>query len=252
ITVCVGPGLVITAATPCAPGTVAAAVPGRRSAVPDFVETRYRGNTVLPGGYVKGYEELGVYNIGTTFLNTIGGSNPLKADQIVLLFELGATYVDNMPGLDELQFNGPGTDTHVSDGADGTTGVGGSQLGSGCQAFGDAARSCRQNPTAEESSNFPTDLSWGYRAVAVLRYQDAFMGANLEPLIGLFHNVDGIGPGPGENFIENTKTGLLGLRFDYLNQWSGEVRYTAEWGGAPQNNQRRDRDNLMMLVRYEF
>ncbi len=252
IPVCVGPGLVVDGTTPCLPGTAAAVVPGRRSAVPDFVETRFRGNTVLPGAYIRGYEERGVFNIGTTFLNTVGGDNFLKADQIVLLLEVGATYVEDFPGLDELQFNGPGTDTHISDGADGTTGVGGNQLGAGCQATGADARSCRQNPTAEKTSNFPTRSSWGYRAVTVLRYQDAFLGINLEPLIGVFDNVSGIGPGPGENFIEGTTTGLLGLRFDYLSKWSGEIRYTAEGGGAPQNNQRRDRDNLMLFLRYAF
>jgi hypothetical protein len=256
VPVCAGAGLVIPGFPApigdCAPGLpVVTVIPGRRSAVPDFVETRYRGNTVTPGAYVQGYEEMKVANFGTSFLNTIGASNPFKADQIVVVFELGATKVFDMPGLDELQFNAAGADTHISGGADGTAGLGGNTLGSGCLANGDNATACRQNPTAADPQAFPDDMAWGFRNVWVLRYQDALYGVNLEPLLGWFRDIDGIAPGPGENFIEGRNTYLLGLRFDYLNQWSGEMRYTAE-SGAGKNNPRIDRDVLSLNVRYEF
>jgi hypothetical protein len=199
-----------------------------------------------------------VANIGTTFLNTIGGNNPLKADQIIWVFELGATKVFNMPGIDELQFNAAGADTHASPGADGTPGVGGSELGPGCLAMDSdlpalttESRACRQNPTAEKASAFPDDLSWGFRTVMVIRYQDLFYGVNVEPLVGIFRDVDGIAPGPGENFIEGRSTYLLGTRWDYLNKWSGEIRYNIETGGR-MNNARLDRDYLLVNVRYEF
>ncbi|HXG29297.1 MAG TPA: DUF1302 domain-containing protein [Nevskiales bacterium] len=256
IPVCVGAGLIIPGFPApigdCLPGLpLVTVIPGRRSAVPDFVETRYRGHTVTPGAYIQGYEEMKVANFGTTFLNTISASNPLKADQIVVVFELGATKVFDMPGLDELQFNAAGADTHISNGADGSTGLGGNTLGSGCLANGANASACHQNPQAENPRAFPDDLAWGFRTVWVFRYQDAFLGVNLEPLVGWFKDIDGIAPGPGENFIEGRSTYLTGLRWDYLNQWSGELRYTIESGGRI-NNPRLDRDVVTLNLRYEF
>ncbi len=256
IPVCAGTAVVPIPGQPgigdCAPGApLVTIVPGRRSAVPDFVESRYRGNTVSPGAYIQGYESMKVANYGMTFLNTIGGSNPFKADQIVVVFELGATQVFDMPGLDELQFNAAGADTHISNGADGSIGLGGSTLGPGCLSNGANSIACYQNPQAEDPRSFPDELAWGFRNVYVFRYQDALYGVNLEPLVGFFVDVDGIAPGPGENFIEDRKTYLLGLRWDYINQWAGEIRYTGEAGGGT-NNARLDRDTLMMNVRYEF
>ncbi|MGH8454593.1 MAG: DUF1302 domain-containing protein, partial [Nevskiales bacterium] len=71
----------------------AGTIPGRRVALPDFVETRFRRNTVAPNAYIQGYESMKVANYGMTFLNTVSASNPLKADQIVIVFELGATQI---------------------------------------------------------------------------------------------------------------------------------------------------------------
>lgn len=238
-------------------------IPGRRVAVPDYVETLYRGHTVQPGQYIPGYEFQKTWNFGTTLLKTIGGDNLLRADQIFLVVEAGANYVQDMPELSELQFNGPGTDTHYSSGADGSnSGLGddsadtaatgansgnGTPANPGCSENYDA---CRQNPQ-HESSGFATDFSWGYRLVASVRYQDAIMGVNLEPVVGVFHDVDGITPGPAANFVKGRVQGIYGLRFDYLSKWSGELRYTS-FGGGGVSNQLRDRDNVFLFVAYSF
>lgn len=223
----------------------AGTIPGRRSAVPDFVMTRYRNSPVQPNQYIQGYESMKVANYGMTFLNTVSASNPLKADQILIVFELGATQIFDMPGIDELQFNAAGAVTAASNGADSTAGVGADELGGSC------TDACRQNPTAQDPRAFVDELAWGFRNVYLFRYQDALWGANLEPLVGVFKDIDGIAPGPGENFIEGRNTYLLGLRFDYLNKWSGEMRYTIETGSGI-NNARIDRDTLGFNVRYEF
>jgi hypothetical protein len=223
----------------------AGTIPGRRSAVPDFVETRYRGNPVQPNQYIQGYESMKVANYGMTFLNTVSASNPLKADQILIIFEIGATQIFDMPGVDELQFNAAGAVTAASNGANGTSGVGADSLGGSC------TDACRQNPTAQDPKAFVDEFAWGFRHVYLFRYQDVFWGVNLEPLVGIFKDIDGIAPGPGENFIEDRDTYLLGLRWDYLNKWSGELRYTGESGGGI-NNARIDRDNVLLNVRYEF
>jgi hypothetical protein len=242
--------LVLAAVNPAFPAAdiplgPAGTIPGRRSAVPDFVETRYRGNPVQPNQYIQGFEPMKVAHYNTTFINTVSASNPLKADQILIVFELGATQIFDMPGLDELQFNAAGATTAASNGADGTGGVGADELGGSC------TDACRQNPTAANPRTFVDEFSWGFRNVYLFRYQDVFWGVNLEPLVGWFKDIDGIAPGPGENFIEGRSTYLMGLRWDYLNKWSGEFRYTAESGGRA-NNARVDRDIFGFNVRYEF
>jgi len=245
----------------CAPGTpVVAVIPGRRSAIPDFVSTHHRQRPLGvadAGSYIRGFEESRVANLGTTFLRTIGASNWVHADQVIVILEVGATYVFDMPNLDELQFGADGANTHYSEGADGTRGA--SELGAGCRSLDadvetqtpTAGRACHQNPTAASADSFPTELSWGVRAATVIRYQDVFAGINLEPLLAVFHDVSGIAPGPGGQYVEGRTTAQLGLRWDYLNSWSGELRYTLEAGGGL-DNARRDRDVLGLVSRYEF
>ena len=258
--------LTLAALQPAFPATdidvpLVAVIPGRRSAVPDFVQTQFRGSTasgftnlaVAPNSYVRGYESLKSWNVGNTWLNTLGGghwaSSFFKADQIVVLFEYGFNYIEEFPSLHELQFNASGTDTHFSAGADGTAGH--SELGAPCIGQGANASACRQNPTIEDSQNFPDRFSWGTRNIFLLRYQDALFGANLEPLVGIFADWNGIGPGPGNNFTEGNRTYILGLRGDYLNKYSAEFRYTILDGNGI-NNALSDRDNVFLYLGYEF
>ena len=276
--------LVYAALQPAFPQNTVA-IPGvgsvgsRRAAVPDFVNTIYRDNPVNPNGsmtidgeevfnyYIPGFERQKVHQLQFTLLNTFGGANWLNASQIITIFEFGGTYFPDMPALSELQFNGAETNTHITAGADATD--------NGIFSFdrlpaGDACRpenappgtdpgpgrggvnsNCLQNPTAAPLDHFPTEFSWGYRAVALLRYQNALFGANIEPLIGVFHDVQGIAPGVGQNFSEGNMQILTGLRFDYLNKWVGEVRLTTFTGGSDRNA-RSDRDNLSAFIGYNF
>ncbi len=235
-------------------------LPNRRLAVPDYV-TGYRGKvpgSIQGGEYIPGYELMPTYNLETTFLRTIGGDNFLGADQIIVLMELGATFVDDFPDVTELQFNGDGATTHFSNGADGTVSPrdsadltnssGDGQANTGCSDNFDI---CRQNPTQQDASAFATEWSYGYRFVSLIRYQDAFLGINVEPLIGIFGDVSGISPGPGGNFIEGRVTSLLGLRFDYLSEWNGEIRFT-DYSGGGIGHQQNDRDFISVYVGYQF
>lgn len=215
-----------------------ATIPGNRNAVPDYVETRYRGNTVTPGDRIHGYERMKVAqaNLGGTM--TFGaGSNPIGASQILAIFELGYVHVFDMPSLDEIQFNGPGTDTHYSPGADGT----------GSNGEGDARR---QNPT-RQTDGFVTEGSWGYRILSFINYDNVFAGVNVAPLIGIFHDVEGYSPGPGGLFVEGSKQFIGGLRFDYLSRYGAELRYTWYTGGG-EHNQLRDRDFAQLSFNLSF
>lgn len=245
---------------PGSPAAPALSLPGRRAGVPDYVETLFRNNPVDPDGtmngvenyYIQGYESQPVHQMQYTLLNTFGGANWLNASQIIAIFEFGGTYFPDMPDLSELQFNGAETNTHISVGADGTQNgdIDSATFGDACGGQANPDR-CRQNPTAAPLDHFPDKFSWGYRAVAVLRYQNALFGANLEPILGLFHDVKGIAPGVGQNFSEGNMQILTGLRFDYLNKWVGEVRLTTFTGGSDHNS-RSDRDNVFAYIGYNF
>jgi len=238
----------------------AATLPGRRTAVPDFI-SQYRGIEIGPGDYIRGYERLKVGQLGTTFLRIFGGGdNPIGASQITALLELGMTHVIDFPDKSELQFQGGGVDTHITSGADGSTGVNPRDIR--CNT-GDATcdpndpsnnrttANLRQNPTAQRAKNFGTEYSYGYRFVTFTRFDDALAGVNIELLNALFHDVDGTAPGLGQNFVEGRKQIISGIRFDYLSTWNGEVRYTWFTGGENRDSN-RDRDNLMLNVGYQF
>jgi hypothetical protein len=235
-----------------------ATLPGRRSAVPDFVgEYRNPGcvpNCFQPGQYVRGYEPMKIGQANLSLLKTIGGDNMLRASQITMLLEMGYTHLMGFPDLSDLQFNGAGTDTHISSGADGSVGINPRDVRTNPNdpSTNRAALTQRQNPTAwYDRGGFGTKQSYGYRLITLTRYDNALFGINIELLNALFHDVKGVGPGLGQNFVEGRKQILSGIRFDYLSRFSGEVRYTWFTGGGVRDSL-RDRDNLMLSAGYQF
>jgi hypothetical protein len=159
-----------------------------------------------------------------------GPGNFLAAEQIALVGEIGATKVWDLPSHDILRYNGDGTDT--GGGPDISTG----QL---------------RNPLTL-TEGFPTQFSWGYRIAARADYNNAFGSAfNLSPRIAFNHDVNGITPGPGGNFLEDRKSLTLGVEGTYLNQWSADLSYTAFYG-AGDFNLISDRDFLSFTVKYSF
>jgi len=256
------------------PGTT---LPGRRTAVPDFI-TQYRNpgcapNCVQPGQYIRGYERQAIGQGELILLKTIGGDNPLGATQISLLLEGGFTHLPNYPKLSEFQSNGAGTDTHISVGIGGGVGVNPVDIRSNpsdpsshkCdvatpgnnQTQAQATAACYtllQNPISQAATDikgFGTPESYGYRFVTLVRYDSALFGANVEFLNAFFHDVHGVGPGLGQNFVEGRKQILSGVRVDYLSRFIGEVRYTWFTGGA-NRDQLRDRDNMFVFLGYQF
>ncbi len=230
-----------------------ATLPGRRTAVPDFTSV-YRGIEYGPGDYVRGYERMKVGQLGTTFIKTIGGDNPIGASQIVLLLELGMTQVFDMPDIDQLQFQGAGVNTHVSGGADGTVGINPVDVRTdpNDRNSNGSDPNLRQNPTAHpDLAGFGTAISYGYRFVTLTKFDSAFYGINIELLNALFHDVEGVAPGLGQNFVEGRKQIISGLRWDYLSKYNGELRYT--WFTGPHaRNSAHDRDNLLIYFGYQF
>ncbi|MES1943116.1 hypothetical protein PC39_03297 [Salinisphaera sp. PC39] len=238
------------------PGADLAELSGRRRAFPDFV-SRYRGTEYLtPGEYIRGYERFQVlqYNLGATYI--IGPGNWLRTDQIIMLFEVGATQILDFPDRCELQIEGPGTFTHASPGTDGTgtPSVDGVAAGDVCAPADtspmDGADGVRFNPT-QQKDGFTTAFSWGYRIVAILRYENILPSISIEPTIILGHDVDGTAPGPGENFIEGRQQYIANIEIRYGQRWSAAVGYAVFRGGKPFNLM-ADRDYAQVGLRYRF
>jgi hypothetical protein len=218
-------------------------VPGARSIVPDFL-SGYRGfdnsdpnNDINGGQLIRGYERLHVGQLGLTGLKTISSSNPIKADQIIILIEAGLTHVTDLPDKDELQMEGYvlHKNSHASPGADGT----------GTNGVPDSRR---LNPT-QQTDGFADDFATGYRVLGRFEYNDVIEGINFMPWLGWFHDVKGISVGPMQNFIEGRKNFLVGTEFNLDGGWSGALFY---YGFAGSNNVVRDRDFLTFSVNYTF
>jgi hypothetical protein len=216
------------------PGTPV--LPGARSAVPDFL-SQYRGIDIAGGQYIPGFERLKVGQLDLTAIRTVSSSNPIGADQIIFLAEVGATHVIDMPDLDELPFEGGiyHRNTHPSPGADGT-------------GSGGVPDTRRFNPT-QQTGGFAEDFAWGYRLVALFEYNDVFTGVNFKPLLAFFHDVDGIAPSPMQNFIEGRRQFTLGTDVIFEGGWTGQVFYQ---GFTGRNHTLRDRDFLSFSLSYTF
>ncbi len=244
-------------------------LPGSARSFPNFI-IPYRGGTLgenaptdlsqpldrRNAGYIQGFERFEVYQFNMGATRVFGATdNPFGADQIILLLEAGATYVPNLPSLDELQIEAPGTFLSAAAGAD----------GSGAY-FDDATRrqACSTNPTCsygpdglrfnphqENLHNFVTPFSWGYRVVSQIKYESVLPGISLQPQLIFAHDVNGISPGPGENFRRGRKTIGTILETRYKSSFSFNVGYTWFTGGGS-GNLLSDRDFAQAFARYLF
>ena len=95
-----------------------------------------------------------------------------------------------------------------------------------------------------------TEGSWGYRARIVGQYNDVFSGVNLSPVLSWSHDVEGVAPAPGGNFIEDEKVLGFTLNAEYQNTYTGAISYTQYSGGI--TNSLVDRDFASISVGMQF
>lgn len=235
---------ILIAANP-QPGAANITIPAKRVAVPDYLETMYRHETVQPGQIVNGYERFKTLAYDTSFLLLRGASeNPFGADQLTTLLEIGAYQVLDMPSLDELQLAAPGVFFHHSAGVD-STGTPNAQ-----QTTFPATPGDRLNPSYQ-AGGFATAFSWGYRVLNQLSYEEVLPGVKLLPQAIFFHDVGGRSPLPTGEFLQGRKQATLGLAGNYKTNWSAALRYNWFFG-AGQSNGLSDRDNVQLNVSYDF
>ncbi len=200
------------------PNLLSTTVPGARTGIPDFV-TAYRGGTpgeVAPGAYIRGYERMEVWQGSLGLTRIFGNSRFLGTSNAALLFELTGILVPDLPSLDQLQFEGPGTFTHAGPGA------------------ADTGNALHINPI-RNTGGYVTEFSWGYRLGAILNYSDVFTrGFNVRPLLVFTHDVSGVSPGLGENFLEGRKLGVADVRLSY-GRYEMSLAQTFFMGGGARN-----------------
>ena len=183
-----------------------------------------------PGQEVRGWERHKVSQLQVTATKVFGPGNFVGADQISLVGEVGFTNIWDLPDPSVMRYQGDGTDT-----------------GGGYDVTSGALR----NPQTQ-TEGFPTSFSWGYRIAARADYNNAFGGAfTLSPRIAFNHDVNGISPGPGGNFIEDRKSVTLGAEANYLNKLAFDISYT-NFFGAGALNLISDRDFVAFSVKYSF
>lgn len=195
------------------------------------------------GQEVRGWREHEISQVQMTFTKAF--AEVLGANQIAVVAEIGGTEVWDLPSQSELRYEGEGTDTGGGCDVSDVTAAGGFG-GAGALLFG-----CGRNPLTQ-GGGFPTAFSWGYRLAARADYSSAFgSSVTLSPRVAFNHDVNGITPGPGGNFLEDRKSLTLGVEANYLNQVIFDLSYT-QFMGAEKYNQIHDRDFASFTVKYSF
>jgi hypothetical protein len=196
----------------------------------EYLRFRSQLGQYAPGEFIPGYERRQASQLQFTLTKLFGPNNFIGADQIAAVAEFGATHYWDLPGENELRFEGPGTDT-----------------GGGPDRFSGAGR----NPLTT-TDGFATPFSWGYRMVIAPTYNAVFGTPwNMTPRLAFNHDVQGVSPGPGGNFIEGRKQLTLGVNFGLLSTWQVGFAYT-NFFGAGINNLLSDRDFVSASVSYSF
>lgn len=236
-----------------------AGVPSPARSFPSFL-VPYRGGTLgddpAPNSRIRGWEEFDVaqYTLGATRLYSRSDwpSRLIGADQVLMVYELAATHVLNMPAFHELQLEGPLTAfTHASAGADGS-GADGSQLACSANiACTIGPDGIRFNPFQAPRDAFADEFSTGYRVVSRILYESVLPSISIAPLLLWQHDVYGNSPAPLFNFVEGRYSLTSILEFRYEKALTFNVVYNL-YGGAGENNLMADRDNLGFYVKYQF
>lgn len=205
-------------------------------ALPQLAPLRALGGLLASTGQLGGFgfdEEIAGYRRFDTsqvqLTATKVFSRTLGADQFVLVGEAGWSKVHDLPSQSVLRLEAPGTYT------------------SGNPIHQQAG----VQPGTEPASAFPTDTAWGYVIAGRFDYNNAFGSVNMSPRFSFAHDVDGVSPGPGGNFIDGRKALTVGLGFQYQISFEWDLSYT-RYFGAGRYNLLNDRDFVAASIKYSF
>lgn len=215
------------------PGSLTLAAATR--AIPTYL-LQYRGGTpgeVAPDAYVRGWERFRTLNATGGITKLTGANSLLWADEAVYLFELSGSYVPDLPPIDDLQLEGPGTRFAYTPG------------------IADTGDALKINPKSNGPNGYVSKLAYGYRFASYLKYSNVLRpGLTLRPLVVVTHDIHGVGPGIAENFLDGRKIIVTSLQAQY-HRWRADAGYTWFTGGG-NANVLSDRDMFAVSVSWEF
>ncbi|MBL4880782.1 MAG: DUF1302 domain-containing protein [Oleispira sp.] len=206
----------------------------------------YSNGGQLAGSVLEGYDEMDIWQAQVTVIHFF--DQVLGADRLSVVGEIGATYVPDLPSLDDGRY-----------GRSGAFGLGNAidvdpvAQAPGADAcvtgYGDSGSGANSNTNNCTSKGYVDQLSGGIRLRAGIDYNNAFAGVNMTPKMSLAYDI-GNGPEPGSQFIDERLVASVGVRFVYLNQTQVSIDYTNFSGGD--HNTAKDRDNIALSASYSF
>ncbi|WP_409487994.1 DUF1302 domain-containing protein [Pseudomonas promysalinigenes] len=156
----------------------------------------------------------------------------LGASQLLLMGEVGATYVGGLEGRYGPRY-----------GRSGAYGNGELPDNSLCQAISRSPEDCN-------GQGFVTPFSWGYRLRATLSYTGLMPGVDIRPNLAWSHDVRGYSPVDGSAFNEGSRSVSLGVDVTFASQYWASLAYTDYLDGD--YGTRGDRDYVAFSVGANF
>lgn len=200
----------------------------------------------LAGELLEGYDTMDIWQAQMTFIKFY--DQVMGADRLAVAAEVGATYVPDLPDLDDARYGRSG-----AFGLGDAVGVDNVATAAGVDAcvagYGAGKTGANSNPDNCTDEGYVTQLSGGIRLRAGMDYNNAFAGVNMTPNIAISYD-QGNGPEPGAQFIDQRLTTAVGVKFVYQNQTQVSVNYTNFEGGD--YNTTKDRDNIALSASYSF
>ncbi|MCY1283863.1 hypothetical protein D9M70_327510 [compost metagenome] len=184
-----------------------------------------------PGSAYNGYDRREISQLSLGFIKSI--SQVLGADSLNLTGEVGMKYMHDLPRLSERRYTKG--DLYGSDLADGSV--------IGC--LGGAVAQYRKYACSRDG--YATKFSWGYRLRAQLTYPGLFAGVNVSPFVAFGQDVQGWSY--DGNFVEDRLLGSVGVKADYLQNYSAELSWSGS-GNTP--FAATDRDFIALSLRMGF
>ena len=212
--------------------------------------------TLLYGEIAEGYDEMDIWQAQMTFIKFY--DQVMGGDRLAVVAEVGATYVPDLPSLDDARYGRSGT-FGIGDAVGVDPNYAAIQAAAGMSAadsidpclsgYGSGKSGANANSDNCTDEGYVTELSGGVRFRAGLDYNNAFAGVNMTPNIAISYDL-GNGPEPGAQFIDERLTTAVGVKFVYQNQTQVSVNYTNFSGGD--YNVTKDRDNIALSASYSF
>ncbi|NRA24753.1 MAG: DUF1302 domain-containing protein [Oleispira sp.] len=208
----------------------------------------------LAGETLEGYDNMDIWQAQMTYIKFF--DQVLGADRLALAAEIGATYIPDLPDVDDARYGRSGA-YGIGDAAGVDAGYAAFQGAAGgtgtvdpcLTGYGATSSGANANTSNCTDEGYVTQLSGGVRLRAGIDYNNAFAGVNMTPNIAISYD-KGNGPEPGAQFIDERLTTALGVKFVYQNQTQVTVSYTNFEGGD--YNTTKDRDNIALAASYSF